>query len=74
MLLNNARRALKPQGCLGIVDFEPGGGGPGPQERIDPDTVIKSAGEAGLRLLKREAVPPFQFLLIFGHDSSRCSS
>jgi predicted methyltransferase len=74
MLLNNARRALKPQGCLGIVDFEPGGGGPGPQQRIDPDTVVRSAADAGLRLLKREEVPPFQFLLIFGHDSSRCAA
>jgi len=73
-LLKYVRRSLKPQGCLGVVDFEPGGGGPGPQERIDPETVTRSAGEAGLRLLKREAVPPFQFLLIFGHDSSRCAS
>ena len=74
MLLKNVRRSLKPQGCLGVVDFEPGGGGPGPQERIDPEIVARSAGEAGLRLLKREAVPPFQFLLIFGHDTSRCAS
>ena len=74
MLLKKASRSLKSQGCLGVVDFEPGGGGPGPQERIDPETVTRAAGEAGLRLLKREAVPPFQFLLIFGHDSSRCSS
>ena len=73
-LFKNVGRSLRPQGCLGVVDFEPGGGGPGPQERIDPGTVIKAATDGGLRLLKREAVPPFQFLLIFGHPSSRCAS
>jgi predicted methyltransferase len=73
-LFKNVGRSLKPQGCLGVVDFEPGGGGPGPQKRIDPDTVVKAAADGGLRLLKREAVPPFQFLLVFGHASSRCAS
>ncbi len=77
-LLKNVARSLKPQGCLGVVDFEPGGGGPGPdpEERINPDTVIQTAATAGLRLLKREAVPPFQFLLVFGRSmaTSRCSS
>ena len=29
-LLRNVARSLKPQGRLGIVDFTPGGGGPGP--------------------------------------------
>jgi ubiquinone/menaquinone biosynthesis C-methylase UbiE len=73
-LLKHVGRSLKPQGCLGIVDFEPGGGGPGPAERIVPDTITKAAAAAGLQLLKREGVPPFQFLLVFGHPSSRCAS
>jgi predicted methyltransferase len=77
-LLANIAKQLKPQGCLGVVDFEPGGGGPGPDpdERVNPDTVVRAAGAAGLTLLKREAVPPFQFLLVFGKTttSSRCSS
>jgi predicted methyltransferase len=67
-LLQNVERALKPQGRVGIVDFLPGGGGPGPSadERIDPEAVIITAEAAGLRLQSREAVPPFQFLLVFG--------
>jgi predicted methyltransferase len=77
-LLTNVSRALKPQGCLGVVDFEPGGGGPGPRpdERVKPETVIAAAEAAGLRLLKKEAVPPFQYLLVFGKASSpsRCTA
>ena len=68
-LLTNVARSLKPQGRLGIVDFFPGEGGPGPapDERVDPDTVVKAALAAGLQLGKRRAVPPFQFqyLLVF---------
>ena len=77
-LLKHVARSLKPPGCLGVVDFEPGGGGPGPdpEERVNPETIIQAAGAAGLRLLKREAIPPFQFLLVFGKAmaASRCSS
>src|SRR3954452_3489856 len=29
-LLKNVARSLKPQGRLGVADFLPGGGGPGP--------------------------------------------
>lgn len=66
-LLRNVARALKPQGRVGVVDFTPGGGGPGPapQERVSPDAVIKAASDAGLILARREALPPFQFLLVF---------
>jgi SAM-dependent methyltransferase len=69
-LLRSVARSLKPQGRLGIVDFFPGEGGPGPSpdQRVDPDTVIRAAANAGLQLLKRRAIPPFQFqyLLVFG--------
>ena len=66
-LLQNVARALKPQGRLGVVDFLPGGGGPGPasDERVDPEAIIRTAESAGLVLEAREAVPPFQFLLVF---------
>ena len=67
-LLGNVARALKPQGRIGVVDFTPGGGGPGPdpQERVSQDAVEKAASEAGLKLVRREALPPFQYLLVFG--------
>jgi SAM-dependent methyltransferase len=66
-LLGNVAKALKPQGRLGIVGFTPGSGGPGPppEERVNPEAVIAAAAGAGLRLVARERVPPFQFLLVF---------
>jgi SAM-dependent methyltransferase len=73
-LLTSVVRSLKPQGSLGIVDFNLGEGGPGPapDERVDPDAVIKAAAAAGLRLDLRENLPPFQFqyLLVFGKAST----
>ena len=69
-LLKNVARSLKPRGLLGIVDFNPGEGGPGPapDQRVDPEAVMRDAAEAGLRLEKRATLPPFQFqyLLVFG--------
>ena len=66
-VLKNVARSLKPQGRIGVVGYNPGGGGPGPapDERVDPETVVKDATEAGLVLTSREPVPPFQFLLVF---------
>jgi SAM-dependent methyltransferase len=69
-LLKKVARSLKPQGSLGIVDFNPGEGGPGPapDERVAPDAVIRAAAAAGFRLDRNENLPPFQFqyLLVFG--------
>jgi predicted methyltransferase len=69
-LLKNIASSLKPQGRLGIVDFKPGGGGPGPapDQRVDPQSVIKAARAAGLELISREEIPPFLFLLVFGQS------
>jgi SAM-dependent methyltransferase len=66
-LLKNIARSLKLQGRLGIVDFTPGGGrpGPAPDQRVDPQAVIKAASAAGLHLILRERIPPFLFLLVF---------
>jgi predicted methyltransferase len=71
-LLRNVARSLKPQGRIGVVDFTAGSGGPGPapEDRPNPEVVIAAAKSAGLRLQAREAVPPFQFLLVFGKDPS----
>jgi predicted methyltransferase len=69
MILRRVAESLKPDGRLGVVDFNPGGGGPGPpaDQRVDADAVIRAAEEAGLRLLTREPqVNQFQFLLVFG--------
>jgi len=76
-LFKNVAKSLKPQGCLGVVDFLPGSGGPGPDHmRVDPEAVVRVAEAANLRLVKRESVPPFQFLLVFGKAAtpSRCAS
>jgi SAM-dependent methyltransferase len=72
-LLRNVAKSLKPQGRLGIVDFDAGAGGPGPSPelRIDPDAIIRAAEEAGLRPIARETLPPFQFLLVFGRGAAR---
>jgi predicted methyltransferase len=67
--LRSVGRALKPRGRLGIVDFRKDGFGPGPplEERVEPEAVIATAQEAGLRLLSRDDALPFQYLLVFGH-------
>jgi len=74
-LLKNIAKSLRPQGRLGVVDFTPGGGGPGPaaDQRIDPNSVIRACGAAGLEFIRREEVPPFQFLLVFGRANARAS-
>jgi SAM-dependent methyltransferase len=68
VLLRNVARSLKPDGRLGVVDFLPGGGGPGPDadQRVVPQSVIRAVSAAGLQFLKREEVPPFEYLLVFG--------
>jgi len=73
--MQHVARALGRQGCLGVVDFQPGSGGPGPepQERVAPEEVIKTASAAGLNLLARETIPPFVYLLVFGNETSRCA-
>ena len=75
-LLRNVARALKPQGRVGVVDFTPGGGGPGPdpQERVSPDAIIKAAASAGFSLAQRDPLPPFQFLLVFTPRSDAARS
>jgi len=74
-LLKNIAQSLQPQGRLGVVDFLPGGGGPGPDpdQRADPRSVIRACEAAGLQFLKRDEVPPFEFLLIFGRINGRPS-
>src|SRR5205814_1618164 len=69
--LRNLAVALKPNGRIGIVNFKPGQGGPGPSSnanegaRVDSAAVETDARAAGLRLLARENLP-FQYLIVLG--------
>jgi SAM-dependent methyltransferase len=63
--LRNIARSLKPGGRLGIVNYKPGRGGPGPDVRIPSAVVEADASAAGLRVVDRADLP-FQYLLVFG--------
>ena len=67
--LRNLAMALKPGGRLGIVNYKPGRGGPGPGPdegvRVESKTVEQDALMAGLRVLARETLP-YQYLLVLG--------
>jgi SAM-dependent methyltransferase len=67
-LLGNLRAALSRRGLIGVVDFTPGGGGPGPdaEDRVAPDAIIAAATAANLHLIAQYPIPPFEFLLVFG--------
>ena len=63
--LRNLAAALKPNGRIGVVNYKPGRGGPGPDVRIDSRTVEENARDAGLVVLARETLP-YQYLLVLG--------
>jgi predicted methyltransferase len=65
--LRNVAAALKPAGRIGVVNYKPGGGGPGPapSDRVDSSVVEADARAAGLRVLSRANLP-FQYLLVLG--------
>jgi hypothetical protein len=63
--LRNLATALKRDGRIGIVNYKPGQGGPGPDIRIDSPAVEADARAAGLRVLARENLP-YQYLLVLG--------
>jgi len=70
-LLRNVRNSLKPGGRVGIVEFKKDGHGPGPpmEGRADPETVIRDAEAAGLRLEGRGDFLRYQYLLKFVVDN-----
>ena len=70
-LLRNVRNSLKPGGRVGIVEFKKDGHGPGPpmDVRVDPETVIRDAETAGLRLEARGDFLRYQYLLKFVVDN-----
>jgi predicted methyltransferase len=67
--LRNLTAALKPGGRIGIVNYKPGRGGPGPAPdegvRVDSASVEADARSAGLRVLARQSLP-YQYLLVLG--------
>jgi predicted methyltransferase len=67
--LRNLAAALKPSGRIGVVNYKPGQGGPGPVAdegvRVDSSAVEADARAAGLRVLRRETLP-FQYLIVLG--------
>lgn len=66
LFLNNVRAVLKPSGRLGIIEFKPGGFGPGPDDnRVAPESVIRDAASAGLKLVRHETFLRYQYLLVF---------
>lgn len=67
--LRNLAGALKQNGRIGIVNYKPGQGGPGPAGdegiRVESASVESDAQAAGLRVISR-ALLPFQYLLVLG--------
>jgi predicted methyltransferase len=67
--LRNLAEALKPNGRIGIVNYKPGTGGPGPApgegERVERTVVEADARAAALRIHATENLP-YQYLLVLG--------
>lgn len=63
--LGNLAAALKPNGRIGVVNYKPGRGGPGPDVRVESAVVEENARDAGLVVLSRENLP-YQYLLVLG--------
>jgi SAM-dependent methyltransferase len=63
--LRNVARSLKPNGRIGIVNYKPGRGGPGPVVRVERSVVEADARAAGLRVLSYQNLP-YQYLLVLG--------
>jgi predicted methyltransferase len=67
--LRNLASALRPGGRIGVVNYRPGRGGPGPAPvegvRVESTAVEADARMAGLRVLASETLP-FQYLLVLG--------
>ena len=63
--LRNLAQALKPNGLIGVVNWKPGRGGPGPAEngRVDKASVTADVRAAKLRIVDEETLP-YQYLLV----------
>lgn len=67
--LRNLAAALRPAGRIGIVNYKPGRGGPGPSPeegvRVESASVEADTLASGLRVLARENLP-YHYLLVLG--------
>jgi len=65
LFLQNLARTLKPNGLMGIVNWKPGRGGPGPPEnaRVEKASVVADVRSARLRIVDEEVLP-YQYLLV----------
>jgi ubiquinone/menaquinone biosynthesis C-methylase UbiE len=63
--LRSLANALKPKGLIGIVNWKPGRGGPGPNEdaRVPREAVETDAKAAKLRVKSYESLP-YQYLIV----------
>jgi ubiquinone/menaquinone biosynthesis C-methylase UbiE len=63
--LKNLARSLKPGGLIGIVNYKPGRGGPGPPEnvRVAKALVEADVRAAGLRVVDEETLP-YHYMLV----------
>jgi protein-L-isoaspartate O-methyltransferase len=63
--LKNLAEALKPNGLIGVVNWKPGRGGPGPPEnvRVEKSSVVADVRAAGLRIVDEETLP-YQYMLV----------
>jgi len=68
--LRNLADALVPGGRLGVVNYRPGEGGPGPAPgegvRVEHAAVEADARAAGLRVLDAQDLP-YHYLLVLGY-------
>lgn len=65
--LRNLTQSLKPRGRIGVVNYKPGAGGPGPapERRFPPSVVEQDARDANLRLLSTMDLR-YQYVIVLG--------
>lgn len=70
--LRNLADALRAGGRLGVVNYTPGLGGPGPAPRegvrVERELVEADAGAAGLRVIGEQALP-YHYVLVLSADA-----
>lgn len=65
--LRNLTQSLKPRGRIGVVNYKPGAGGPGPapERRFPPSVVEQDARDANLRVLSTMDLR-YQYVMVLG--------